>query len=83
MEMISQRIAAGLEISPSKFAKSSGTKLAVASEPNVSGSEPNLTALRERRTTINRMGQAIDSGKSLLYDGKRFFTKMPVSYHHH
>lgn len=79
MEMISQRIDAGLEISPSKFKRSSGTKLAPASDPSVSGSERNLTTVQERGSTMDRMGQAINSGKSFLYDGKRFLTKVPVS----
>lgn len=89
MEMISGRVAAGLEISPSKFAKEA--RISHPDPPPYPENEQNLTAIRERSNAkgnqprdisrhLKRMGRALDSGKSLLHDGKRFITKIPVRF---
>ncbi|KAF9453830.1 hypothetical protein P691DRAFT_693994 [Macrolepiota fuliginosa MF-IS2] len=84
MKIISQRVTAGLEINPSKFTKKS--KAPVTDISTNSGAyeqesrELSVHAESDRHKVVSerwkQVGNAIDTGKSLLRDGRRLLSEI-------
>ncbi len=83
MELISQRVAAGLDINPSKFAKARLSR--TAPSPSVDVAESSSPRPKHRNSQPKDMsdrwkqlGSAIDSSKSFLQEGKHLLSRMQV-----
>lgn len=87
MELISQRVAAGEEITPSNFTKSRLSQAAPSPSAELSeGGSPrpkhqfNVKSNQPKNTpeSWKRAGSAIGSGKTLLQEGKRLLSNVQV-----
>jgi len=84
MKIISQRVAAGLEINPSKFTKKSKAPVTdILTNPRAHEQElqgPGVHTEPDHHKVVSerwkRVGNAIDTGKSLLRDGKRLLSEV-------
>jgi hypothetical protein len=84
MQLISKRVAAGLEIKPSRFAKGKTpsepppqySPLSEGSTPPAAQPDDKSNRIKVMTGSVKGVGKALDAGKSLLQGGRQFISMM-------